>query len=376
MVISKTSPIHHELALLYPSSVRLQRALCEYYIAVTQLCSKIITFLGKGIFKQISSAVLNPFKFAFGELQADLDRLSGIVQFEITLASQKAQQLEATENSKLRALISKISEGQSKELQEKQKRRERKAKIRFLNTCSTYNHVTAWRQARKQGNVSWIMNNDSYITWKNRGGVLWCSGILGSGKTILLANIVDDIRSSIENSVVAIFLCRHDEVESLRYSTIIRSIARQILETAPVSFEDWLGHSLDDDQIIDRLKGLPRSFTKKTYIILDGLDECEKEDREALLGFLRDLNGHVGELHICCSSRPDIAQQGFLVLQPHWIIPMTENSSEIAVYISNALKDCQDAGRLCVGDLSILETVNNSLLEHADGMYVTLISLL
>ena len=328
-----------------------------------------MAFLGKGIVKQISSAVLNPFKFAFGGLQTDLDRLSSVVQTEVTLASHKDQRLEAAENSKLRALVSKLSEAHTKEWEEKRRRRERKAKVKFLNACSTYNHMTAWRQARKQGNASWIMSNESYLKWKENGGALWCSGIVGSGKSVLSANVVDDIRLSAADNVVACFFCRHDEVDSLKYTTILRSVARQLLESAPACFEDWQGHSLDIDEIIDQLERVPHSFAKSAYIIIDGLDECANEDRDLVLTSLRDLNGHMGgQFHIYCSSRPDLSRQGFLVLQPQWNVSMTETNSEVAAYISNIVADCQGSGLLHVGGSAILETICSSLLKNADGM--------
>ena len=359
--------------MLYPSSDRLQKALCEYYIAVIRLCSKIIAFLGKGIVKQISSAVLNPFKSAFGGLQAELDRLSGIVQFEITLASQKSQQLEVVEHTKLRALVSKFSEAQSQEYKERQARRQRKARTCFLNACSTYDNVTAWKQARKQGNVSWFTSSQDYKEWKKIGGVLWCSGIVGSGKSVLAANVIDDVRLDEDTNVTAYLFCRHDEVESLDSSTIIRSIFRQILECAPLSLQDdyWNLKEFENDTLLHHIDSLSASFTRGAYIIIDGIDECTVEERDVLLTFLRDFLGRTGDtLHVYCASRPDVSYQSSMVLRPRYQMSMSENNDELASYISETLQERIESGRLPTKDPEIKERIRTSLLANADGMYV------
>jgi hypothetical protein len=103
-----------------------------------------------------------------------------------------------------------------------------KAKSQFLDACSTYDHQTAWKQARKAGTTSWIYTNAEYKQGAQEpmSSTLWCTGILGSGKTVLSANMVENLMLAAPTAVISYFFCRYDEAESLKARTIIGSIAR------------------------------------------------------------------------------------------------------------------------------------------------------
>ena len=66
-----------------------------------------------------------------------------------------------------------------------------------------------------------------YKQWRQEqqhSSTLWCTGILGSGKTVLAANVVEDVMSVAAATVS--YFCKYDEAESLKTRTIIGSIAR------------------------------------------------------------------------------------------------------------------------------------------------------
>jgi len=60
-------------------------------------------------------------------------------------------------------------------------------------------------------------------------------GTLGCGKSVVLANMIDDLNLAINvrPAVVVYFFVRHDLPESTKARTIIGSIVRQLLESAP-----------------------------------------------------------------------------------------------------------------------------------------------
>lgn len=74
------------------------------------------------------------------------------------------------------------------------------------------------------------MEETGYQMWKSSsiGQTLIYTGILESDKTVLLANIVDDLDLYVgtNNAFVAYFFCRHDIVESLQAQTVIESSDR------------------------------------------------------------------------------------------------------------------------------------------------------
>ena len=67
--------------------------------------------------------------------------------------------------------------------------------MKFLNRLSTHNHETAWKQARKNctpGAAVWITRNNEFEGWIKAefSSVLWCSGGLGCGKSVLTYGIL------------------------------------------------------------------------------------------------------------------------------------------------------------------------------------------
>jgi len=87
-------------------------------------------------------------------------------------------------------------------------------------------------------------------------GTLIHSGKIGSGKSVLLANMVDDLAPFALKGTLAYFFCRHDIAESLISRTILGSLARQLLQNfPPLGTLDDTHHKLDDiDDIVDFLR--------------------------------------------------------------------------------------------------------------------------
>ena len=64
---------------------------------------------------------------------------------------------------------------------------------------------------------------------------LWCTGKLGAGKTVLSAAMIAHIIKEVSpEHTVSYFMCRYDDIESLKARTIFGSIARQFLSDLPV----------------------------------------------------------------------------------------------------------------------------------------------
>jgi DNA replication protein DnaC len=91
-----------------------------------------------------------------------------------------------------------------------------------------------------------------YEDWKNQASssTLTYVGKLGSGKSILLANIVEDLMTWVleKTTPIAYFFCCYDILESLKARTIFRSLVRQLLS----SIQDFeLKEELPDKSVSD-----------------------------------------------------------------------------------------------------------------------------
>jgi Cdc6-like AAA superfamily ATPase len=162
--------------------------------------------------------------------------------------------------------------------------------LRVLDFCSDYDHETTWKQTRKAGNAALFASLAEYQEWKDYSSprTLLYTGKLGSGKSVLLANIVDDLNIHAKNNMIAVayFFCRYNIPESLKARTILGSLARQLLRTIPdlamvVDICEETCSTENTERILELIcRGFPSGH--KAYFILDGLDECEDVEREAV----------------------------------------------------------------------------------------------
>ncbi|KAL9122299.1 MAG: hypothetical protein Q9187_001147 [Circinaria calcarea] len=125
MNIGSTCPRFTQFGLLYPSSIGLQRALCDYYAIIIQLCKRSIEFSRKPGLSQFATTFLSPFEAQFGKFIKDLESFGQVVRDEISLASKQVQREEARlqviergEASMFRSLGTKFRDRASQERKE------------------------------------------------------------------------------------------------------------------------------------------------------------------------------------------------------------------------------------------------------------------
>jgi ankyrin repeat domain-containing protein 50 len=373
MNIGRRCPRYQDFGLLYPTSTRLQNALCEYFTAIVDLCKHAVLFIGKPFLSQLSSSVLIPFQSEFGHFEVDLGTLASTIREEASLASKQEQSIEVKKNSAFRETMLKSS---AKAFQEARKLRSRKAQARFLNACSTYDHQRAWKQARKAGTTTWIHDTDKYKRWtkETTSSILWCTGILGSGKTVVSANVVENLTVIVPAAVVAYFFCKYDEAESLKSRTVIGSIAKQLLShVKPEVFDsvDLRDMSFSNThQVLEYLMKFLPSEQPAYFLVIDGMDECSENELKLLIQHLSTLLASMVNLHLYCSGRPDVYQQVSASLQPRYKVSMSEACSEISQYIKSELEQRLELGSLCLGDPTMILTIQDALVEGSQGMSV------
>jgi len=291
--ISRSCPRHQEIAVLYPLSKMLQVYILEYFIVVVALCRYLLKLGQKSALQQFTSSLSG------GELKAfqyDLEKWAHSVEKEMQVS-------EFQQSSGFRALSRSVFE--SALYQQKLA-----AKKQVLDLCSMYDYETVWKQTRKVGNTSLYTRFDKYKEWKDRSypGTIVFTGKLGSGKSVLLANIVDDLSLSTERDrpLVAYFFCRHDLPESLQARTILGSLVRQMLRSI-ADFDKLSGvcqdvHTTGDINKILEIVLRAYPLTYKTFLVIDGLDECSEGEIATLVQALRDIQAKL-KVFVCASFR-------------------------------------------------------------------------
>ena len=185
--------------------------------------------------------------------------------------------------------------------------------------------------------------------------------------------------------VTAYFFCRFDEPKSLKAKTIIGSVTRQLVSDLPVNaFRAFNQESTHGTSTISFLEAT-LSHSRKYFIMLDGLDECEEAQvREVADIFHGILLSPRLRIKIFWSSRPNVLSwlpRRFLT-ERHIDLDIPENQSRVAHDIRKFIHTTLEAWlegetpELQINDPTLIITILDRLEKEAQGMYEILVSYL
>ncbi|KAK0667584.1 hypothetical protein QBC41DRAFT_134680 [Cercophora samala] len=363
MNIGRSCPRYHEMTLLYPQSRSLRSNMCEYFTVIVRLCHQFLNFTKLSSIQQMKFFLTDQ---QMKGVQGELGKWAVSIKEEVTLLGHQSIE---EQGSRLKAFMKSDKARQSE-----------KAKIRVLNHLSRYDYQSTWKELRKAGSTTLLQNSSPYQSWKSSEvSTLICLGKLGSGKSVLLANIVADLSLNVGSAkhTVVYFFCRHDIRESLKAHTIIGSIIRQLLTR--VSGFTEIEHLMDQSLVLGvdfdtgclmLEKAFPTSL--RAYIIVDGLDECDRTEREILYSHLQTRQSKFS-LRICFFLRlePDTSLGACKAQfkKPYSLLLQDENE-DITNFIERELERLIRSKRLTLGDPTLIIEIADALIRGAQGMFL------
>ncbi|KAI4183453.1 MAG: hypothetical protein LQ346_006330 [Caloplaca aetnensis] len=316
----------------------------------------------------------------FGPFERDIRQFAQEIGDEASLASKQAQQQEnelqaqeRSEASKHRTILVQVRDSLHRSNTEDtasrlatDRRRMRKKKMQALDSLSTYDYHKTYKQTRKEcvpGTSNWILETSEFETWEKGTSEGLCR--------------VRKVNYKSPKDVTTFFFCRFDDQESLKASTIIGSIARQLVNDIP---EDGFRAFARETPIAEFLE-ITLSKTRQYFIILDGLDEYNKAQAQEVSEFLQSLLSFP-HLHIktFCCSRPNVLDWLPLKVlsQQHISLESVESqgriASDIGRFINITLEEWLegDSPELRISDPALILTIVQCLEDKAQGMYASL----
>ncbi|KGO78302.1 hypothetical protein PITC_059150 [Penicillium italicum] len=406
MRIGKFSPTFQKFGLLYPDCIDLQRALCEFYAIIINLCAKIIEVSRRTVLKQTISSILTPFESEFKPFLDLLDGAAQYINLEVSFASKqedkeakKLLEHESQQKSTFRPLARnfyKTSLKQQAEADERRiklkKREMANLKTSIRNNLSPIDYDRPLRQIMKQRvptTAEWFQKELAFDQWKDdpKTAILWCLGTIGMGKTVLMSNVVDQLRLQTarkSNEIVSYYFCRTDNEASLSARNILGSIARQVLSTkieeseyeTLLSLQEETARDLDMTDVVRfLLSHLKAGESKRCYVILDGLDECDDNQVQAVEKAMVELCNEHGNavFKILCAGRPGLEKRFKSNATQYRIMANEEKvKSDMDHYLAQTLEKCLEDEDLTIGDPAIITEIYSTLRDKADGILAEL----
>ncbi len=165
-----------------------------------------------------------------------------------------------------------------------------------------------------------LLGDENFLNWYNAtdSQQLVILGEMGSGKTVATAFIVDEVSRRNEYQLpqpkICYYYCRDDETG--RAIHIFSALILSLLEQLPglkKSFFEWYKQAQASGcfepatnirKLEEFLQKVMKMVDRPLFVIIDGLDECDRASRNSLLKLLKTLSQKIPRLKTILSSRP------------------------------------------------------------------------
>ncbi|KAJ6602566.1 hypothetical protein DFH09DRAFT_1354883 [Mycena vulgaris] len=254
-----------------------------------------------------------------------------------------------------------------------------KKRHEIIDWCSPINFFLRQEDifaARQPGTGDWFLNSEEFKAWKaGLGAKLWCPGIPGAGKTVLMSIIVDHLRKNMQPGehigVAAIYL-NHKETKIQTPPSLLASIWRQLVLQKPISleirqlyeknYEACTRPSLEDFYQILCSAIIEYS---KVYVVVDALDEYPEEQRNTLLNHLAMLGPTV---NIMFTSRPHF--NIYTIFSTTSTLEIRATEHDIRCYVNAQTSKSLQLSSHIKSRPSLGDEIETQIVGRSDGMFL------
>ncbi|KAL8303462.1 hypothetical protein RB597_005051 [Gaeumannomyces tritici] len=275
-----------------PTHVHMRQLLVLIYQDILNFHLLALRFFRKKMWKRLFLANWSGFKTDISQLKENLARHRRLIESRASLT-----QFEETQS------IRAAAEENLKQTKEDTQRRRRRDVFQWLGSADMEavheRHVTARAWSSKSCN--WLAQDPVFKDWFDSDfctmPLLWLNGKPGAGKSVLASFVIDKARE-LQGITVAFFYCSEGDPTRREFIPIARSMLAQLVaqdETLILHCESKMSSQngkvpqnvLSDPKLAkDLLETALKS--RKTYVVLDGIDECDREQRKDICHWFRE----------------------------------------------------------------------------------------
>lgn len=229
---------------------------------------------------------------------------------------------------------------------------------------------------RKKDTGQWLLDAAEFQKWVGcPNQVLYCPGIPGAGKTILMSTVNDYLSQkylddgAVATAYVFCSFRRHHEQSPLQlFAGLLKQLAsrcKPLPECLRQSYKKHTGDSLPGlDEIIDLLVSVLNGY-KRAFFVVDALDECPVSDgsQHIFIEKLLQLQ-KVTESNLLTTSRPD--QSISDCFKGSMFVDIRADDADVAKYLNSEmfrLPACASRNP----DLQI--EIKSVIIKAVQGMY-------
>ncbi|KAG4410527.1 hypothetical protein IFR04_016339, partial [Cadophora malorum] len=258
---------------------------------------------------------------------------------------------------------------QIRALNDNLKEEERLKIFEWLSTVEYRSHHRSKAKTLLPGSGRWLLKKREFGEWMNRStsSILWLHGIPGSGKSMLVAHVIEFLRDrTIDEGGLAYFYCARSANEPERADPV--ELLRCLVEQMSCLSEDEPVQLPVAKAYKDRKK---ESRGRKPEKL--GMDERMRPARrqDLLDAFQKLITFSDNIVKIFVSSRNDHDLVHRLSQTPNLYIWASDNSGDIESFVTSRVKEAIDKGRILCGKVphDLKTIIVEILIGKAEGMF-------
>ncbi|KAJ7270941.1 ankyrin repeat-containing domain protein [Mycena rebaudengoi] len=228
---------------------------------------------------------------------------------------------------------------------------------------------------RQKGTGLWFLDEVQFQDWLySSGGTLWCYGIPGAGKTVLMSIVVDYLRNHFQgnNIGVAVAYLNHKESDAQSPSNILAGLWWQLVSERPISpvvqqlYEKHQNQRTKPslDEVREIFCSTVAEFSK-VFIVVDAFDEYPEAHRFILLDTLATMGGTVS---LMLTSRPNIAPESFFPTAS--VLEIRAKEEDIRRYVAAQIQNSFRLSKHVKARPELREEIETKIAKNADGMFL------
>ena len=224
----------------------------------------------------------------------------------------------------------------------------------------------------------WLRRNDEFQQWLSmQHPLLWLSGKVGAGKTVLAGMIIEDaLQASSESTAVAYFYCDYQNEQSRNSEGILGALLAQIALQKTEAF-DVLQQYYDElqgsgslagvtttDKLLSTLQDMGALFDQ-VFLVVDGIDECEELTGNVLPTLLKLATFDKTSLAVFSRDLQVIRE---IIGTDVPEITISATNDDVTQYVQDEIESRISSRRLRNIGPTMKEEIVTDLVEGAEGM--------
>ncbi|KAF3808322.1 hypothetical protein GCG54_00006943 [Colletotrichum gloeosporioides] len=280
----------------------LRDILQDYYSDILKFHEKAIKVFARSTWKNAFNATWNTFKTQFDPIMQSLKKRRELL--DSVKVSASLDQIHVMRRE-MRDVYQEQTRAADKSARENHRSRMALIKEKIGAPDYDLDQQAASQRREEVDSGKWVFGEPEYVSWSSTisldHSVLYLNGIPGAGKSTLVSLIISNllaVRSSNQllRTSVSYFYFKHGVPDRSTHESALRAILTQLINQDTTSSEGFFEDLSKQADVNIRSRESLEKLTKRaleeyrvSYLILDGLDECERGQAERAMEWLLSL---------------------------------------------------------------------------------------